>query len=214
MTIKKKKKTTKKKKKIIKRPSSIKTKKKKKISKNLRKPEKKKIDPSKIKIKIPKIPIAKELANQIGKIRKKYCIDGTPFGAPTKYHPDFCQLVIQHMAGGFSFESFAGVIGVCKKTLYNWRDENPDFLHAGKTGKELSRLYWESLGNTISRSPTNFFNGTVFKFNMTNRFSEDWKNRVDQKTEHSGGLTHSKLMDHIKGQKNEAKTEDQNGDQD
>lgn len=71
-----------------------------------------------------------------------------PPGRPTKYDAAFCEQLLHHMAGGLSFESFAGVIGVSKKTLYNWLDtkENVDFLHAKERGTELCRLWWERLG--------------------------------------------------------------------
>lgn len=69
-------------------------------------------------------------------------------GRPTKYDPAFCEVLLDHMAGGFSFESFAGVIGVSKQTLYNWLDtkEYGDFVDAKSRGEELCRLWWERLG--------------------------------------------------------------------
>lgn len=71
-----------------------------------------------------------------------------PLGRPPEYDPKFCDLLLEHMAQGFSFESFAGVIGVCKKTLYNWTNtkEYAPFLHAKDRGSELCRLWWEKLG--------------------------------------------------------------------
>lgn len=71
-----------------------------------------------------------------------------PVGRPPDYDPKFCDLLLEHMAQGFSFESFAGVIGVCKKTLYNWVNtkEYAHFLHAKDRGAELCRLWWEKLG--------------------------------------------------------------------
>lgn len=69
-----------------------------------------------------------------------------PRGRPTKYDKAFCEPLLAHMAGGLSFESYGGVIGVCKKTLYNWTKENDDFLHAKELGTELGRLWMEKLG--------------------------------------------------------------------
>lgn len=100
-----------------------------------------------------------------------------PGGQPTLYRDEYCKQVIEHMAKGFSFESFAGVIGVCKQTLYNWIDANKEFLDAKKRGFEQSRLFWEGMGINIAQEGTG--NSTAFIFNMKNRFPEDWRDKTD-----------------------------------
>lgn len=106
-------------------------------------------------------------------------------GQPTKYEPLYCQMLIDHMEKGFSYESFAGTIRVCKKTLYNWEKEFEEFLHAKSIAIELCRLHWEKVGidgvyheaiktddgMTINRS----INATVWVFNMKNRFG--WRDK-------------------------------------
>lgn len=94
-------------------------------------------------------------------------------------------MVIDHMAEGFSFEAFAGLIGVCKKTLYNWLEDNPDFLHAKERGFEASRRFWEKIG--INQAKTGEGSATAFIFNMKNRFKEDWNDRVIN--QHEGNAT-------------------------
>jgi hypothetical protein len=64
-------------------------------------------------------------------------------GQPTKYKPEYCDELIHHMAQGFSFESFAGKIGVCRDTLYAWRDAHPEFSDSIKRGKDASLYAWE-----------------------------------------------------------------------
>lgn len=53
-------------------------------------------------------------------------------GQPTKYKKDYCQLLIDHMSDGYSFESFAGRhdVRVAIDTLYNWANLFPDFSEA------------------------------------------------------------------------------------
>jgi DNA-binding transcriptional regulator YiaG len=41
-------------------------------------------------------------------------------GRPTKYKRDYCAMLISHLKDGLSFESFGGVLGVSKQTLYDW----------------------------------------------------------------------------------------------
>lgn len=102
-------------------------------------------------------------------------------GRPTLYKPEYCELLIEHMGSGLSFEAFAGVVGVCKKTLYDWEKANPEFLHAKSEGLEKARLFWEKLGvnNIINESfgkdGSRSLNSTVWIFNMKNRFG--WRDK-------------------------------------
>lgn len=66
-------------------------------------------------------------------------------GRPTDYKPEYCQMVIEHMAKVFSFESFAGVVGVSKQTLYDWRSKHKDFLDAHNVAKMKVQLGIEKM---------------------------------------------------------------------
>lgn len=107
-------------------------------------------------------------------------------GRPTDYDPKYCDELVQHMAGGLSFESFAGTIGVCRKTLYNWEAEHEEFLHAKNTGLERGRLWWERIGRAASSGQKvagfdhKHFNTAVYIFTMKNRFK--WRDSI----EHTG----------------------------
>lgn len=118
-------------------------------------------------------------------------------GRPTKYLPEHCQMLIEHMATGLSFESFAAVAKVDRDTIYNWIEIHPDFSDAKKQAFEESRLFWEKKGieglfseseydaNTkISSSKS--MNAAVWIFTMKNRFPEEWKDKHE--TEHSGNM--------------------------
>lgn len=124
--------------------------------------------------------------------------DKLPMGAPSKYKARFCRMLLAHMAGGLSFESFAGVVGVTNQTLYNWCDAHPDFLDTKKRAWELSRLWWEQLGiqgvqglgpevlrkrkiDSEGKIEEEYgaaqFNPTTWIFTMCNRFKEEWRQR-------------------------------------
>ena len=114
-----------------------------------------------------------------------------PFGRPSEYKPEYCQLIIDHMAKGYSFEACAGKIGVDKITLYRWVKAHPDFCHAKAIAFERSRDFWETiaidnvvntsesgydeLGNKVSKSKS--LNSAAWIFNMKNRFG--WRDRVE-----------------------------------
>lgn len=98
-----------------------------------------------------------------------------PGGRPTDYDPKYCDMLIDHMSEGLSFESFGGVVGCCKETLYSWMRENPAFLDARKQGNEASRLLWEKIGIDGTVGKIKNFNAASYIFNKKNRFG--WRDQ-------------------------------------
>lgn len=104
---------------------------------------------------------------------------------PTEYKPEYCELLIEHMSKGLSFEAFAGAVGVAKQTLYNWEKQFPEFLDAKAIGSGQSQIFWENLGinHVITRSESfgqgvsesKSLNASVWIFNMKNRFQ--WRDK-------------------------------------
>lgn len=122
-------------------------------------------------------------------------------GRPTKYLPEYCQQLIDHMSEGLSFESFAGVVSTCKQTLYTWTELHPEFLDAKSQGTEKSRLKWEKLGMAgLNTGKDEKFNATVWVFNMKNRFKwrdiQEVKQESTQKTELS--IKHEDILELVK----------------
>ena len=107
-------------------------------------------------------------------------------GRPTIYRKKYCDQLIDHMAKGLSFESFAGVLGVCKQTLYNWEALHVDFVDAKKRGTEKSRLFWEKLGIAGACGKIKNFNAASYIFNKKNRFRDEWADAF--KHDHQGGV--------------------------
>lgn len=102
-------------------------------------------------------------------------------GRPTKYKEEYCSQIVDHMKRGLSIESFAGVIGVHKDTLYEWKATYPDFSDALKQGEAQSLLFWELLGIDGANGKIPNFSASSFIFNMKNRF--DWKDKREIKSE-------------------------------
>lgn len=67
-------------------------------------------------------------------------------GRPTKYQPEFCEDLIQHMEGGFSLESFAAKLRVSKNTVYSWVKQFPEFQDAFEQGQALRFAFFERVG--------------------------------------------------------------------
>lgn len=70
-------------------------------------------------------------------------------GQPTKYRPEYCQMLIEHMTKVHSFESFAATINTDRTTLYNWCKSHPEFFHARKVAREQCVIGLENIGKGL-----------------------------------------------------------------
>jgi hypothetical protein len=118
-------------------------------------------------------------------------------GRPTAYKPEFCQMLIEHMAKGLSFESFGATINVSAAKLYEYADKHPEFREAKQQGRIKSMLFWENLGveNILSTSETirkgnssetksKTLNAAIYKLHMANKFGwHESKSIEERKTE-------------------------------
>lgn len=119
------------------------------------------------------------------KIAAKAAVEKIKPGRKTDYKTQYCDELIDHMSKGYSYESFAGSIGVVKKTLYNWEESFLEWGEAKEIAFEKCRLFWEKLGidhviNTSDsfgegQSSSRSLNSTVWIFNMKNRFK--WRDK-------------------------------------
>lgn len=105
-------------------------------------------------------------------------------GRPSKYKEEFCELLVEHMAKGRSFESFAAVADVDRDTLYEWAKVHESFSDAKGRGQAKSLFHWEGLGldhvvnvsehskdsEGNSSSTTKSLNAAVYNLAMVNRF--------------------------------------------
>lgn len=98
-------------------------------------------------------------------------------GRPTLYEEAFCDQLIEHMAQGYSFKSFAGVVGVSFATLDVWEAAHQEFLEAHTTGESLSRIWWEKVGHTGMVGKIGGFRENMWKYNIGNKWPKDFKER-------------------------------------
>lgn len=104
-------------------------------------------------------------------------IKKTEIGRPSKYNPDYCGQLIAHMSQGFSYHSFAGVIGVCYDTLHEWEKHHAAFSDAKKIATAISLHWWEHqgiLGLWFQKEGMQF-NTPLWIFNMKNRHK--WRDK-------------------------------------
>jgi hypothetical protein len=127
-----------------------------------------------------------------------------PVGRPTKYDPKYCQMLIGHMAKGFSFESFAGRINTCPATIYKWANEFPAFSEAKELAYAKNLDFWEAAGieGMWNEKEGRSLNASVWIFNMKNRHK--WRDRqeieaiIDNDREKIRKMSMEELKDFIK----------------
>ena len=94
-----------------------------------------------------------------------------------KYRPEYCDMLIEEMASGFTFDSFASDIGVSKQTLYNWCLIYPEFKEAKDIGIEASRKTLEGIMLNVARTGKgNFIPAFIM---LKNRFPNDWRDKQE-----------------------------------
>lgn len=102
---------------------------------------------------------------------------------PSKYKPEYCEAVIDHMSQGFSFETFGATINVSRNTLYVWCKDHPEFDEARKIAMDKCQMWWEKTGHEgmfMGGKDTPFQAG-MWNFNMSARFK--WSQKVEQKVD-------------------------------
>jgi hypothetical protein len=105
-----------------------------------------------------------------------------PGGRPSKYEPEYCDLVVEHLSGGASLTSFAAEISVSRATINVWMDAHPEFLEATKIAKAKCAAWWEQVNRDNAQGGGG--NATSCIFGLKNMAADDWKDR--QQHEHSG----------------------------
>lgn len=102
-------------------------------------------------------------------------------GRPSKYKKEYCQQLIDHMSQGFSYYSFAGLLGVCRDSLYQWEMDYPAFSYSKKIAFDKCLLHWETVGFQILRGKGS---AATWIFNMKARFGyRDQGHTEEQKPE-------------------------------
>lgn len=71
-------------------------------------------------------------------------------GAPSKYDWRYDARLTEHMARGFSFESFGAEVGCHRDTLYEWVKRHPTFSDAKKLGEARREHFLIRMGHGIA----------------------------------------------------------------
>jgi len=105
-------------------------------------------------------------------------------GRPSLFKHEYCQQLIDHMAQGYSYTTFAAKTGTHLDTLYDWEKLYPEFLEAKKTAFHQCQLWWEKQGiaglwqDSGGEGPNRNLNPSLWIFNMKCRFPKDYRDVV------------------------------------
>jgi hypothetical protein len=132
--------------------------------------------------------------------------DSPKMGRPTKLTEEIIKQAENYIAGDWeklkhvmpSAVGLAKVIGVSKKTLYNWADNNDDFLHI------LAELNTEQEFTLLNNGLTGEFNTAITKLVLT---KHDYSDKVAQDVTSSDGSMKPTVIELV-GVTNESSAED------
>jgi hypothetical protein len=103
-------------------------------------------------------------------------------GRPTKYCPTYCEALVKHMKLGLSYECFAGKIGVCRDTLYEWEKVHPKFSDSKRRGYATSLLWHEKqMNDQITGKSKGSTSSLIFA--MKNKFEDLYSDKKEIKHE-------------------------------
>lgn len=108
-------------------------------------------------------------------------------GRPSKYKPEYCEAIVEHMKGGASATSFAASIGVSRSTITEWASEHPEFSAAVTRGKAMCAAWWETLAR--KNAETGKGNATLTVFGLKNMAPDDWAERIEHTGAGGGPIT-------------------------
>jgi hypothetical protein len=107
-----------------------------------------------------------------------------PGGRPTKYRPEFCQVVIECGERGESLHEMAEACDVHRSTIDYWAEHFPEFSEALARANQKSRAFFERVGRTSLDADK--FNSRLWERIMMARWREDYTNRNE--TTHRGDV--------------------------
>lgn len=94
-------------------------------------------------------------------------------GRPSMFEDKFTIMVEDHLAQGYTLETFGGTIGLSRDTIYDWARNNAEFLNAIKRGRDRGQLLWEK--KMHKGADGGDCNPTMIIFAMKNQYK--WRER-------------------------------------
>jgi transposase-like protein len=109
-----------------------------------------------------------------------------PVGRPSLYDPKYCEEVVALGKLGKSVEQIASRLGFSLRTMYQWKEQHQEFLHALEEAKEHEQAWWEDQADAymVETKEGPKLNSAIWSRSMAARFPK--KYRESTKTEITG----------------------------
>lgn len=111
-----------------------------------------------------------------------------------KYSKALCARAVALGKKGKSKAQIAAAFGVHRGTLYEWRDQFPEFAAALTLATELALAWWEDIGQRgmVERHQGRKINSHLWSRSMAARFPDDYRERNE--TTHEVGVSLAQLI--------------------
>ena len=102
-------------------------------------------------------------------------------GAPTKFKPEYCDLLLQVFEEGGTLACFCARVDISADTFYKWMKAQPTFSEAHGRAIARAENFMISKGLHMMNSPSGLYNSKIWELMMKNRFG--WSDKKEVKTE-------------------------------
>ncbi len=113
-----------------------------------------------------------------------------------KYNTDYCTKAAQILSKGKSLAAVCSQLDIGRSTLYEWRDNHPEFKEALDRGLQKAQEHWEDIGEEGIMGDIKNFGGAPWIFTMKNRFRDDYKEDKNDNASANQALV-EKLIDKL-----------------
>ncbi len=118
--------------------------------------------------------------------------------APLKYKNEHCKKAEEILACGRSLAAVCAHFSIARSTLYEWRDNYPEFKSALERGLQKCQAYWEELGIDGVTGNYEKFAAAPWIFTMKNRFRDDYTEDKDDKQDNAVSVLEKIITGEIK----------------
>ena len=103
-------------------------------------------------------------------------------GRPTKYDPALCDKVIELGKQGLSVQQMSLELGFSVRSMYQWRNEYPEFLHALEEAQEYEMAWWENQARLymVEHKDSARLNTGLWSRSMAARFPKKYREQIKQ----------------------------------
>lgn len=103
----------------------------------------------------------------------------------TTYKKEYDEMLIKHMSQGYSFESFASIIGKGRRTLFDWVDNFKSFKEAKDIGDANGKRFFETVliskirGKGIDGIDLKASDTSCLIFALKTRYRDTYSEKID-----------------------------------